>query len=440
MLMAVCLSGHAQKEATTAETTRVLLVLDCTQTMGQRWQSDTKLRVTQQVLTYLLDSLDDIEVALRVYGNQLKEADGTRLEVPFGTDNREALQRKLRTLVAGGRGKASTALSKTRGDFPKDEKARNIILLITDGQQQDKDFCTLAGQMQMSSNILRTFILCIDGGKASASVNDCGGMVTFLRNEEDYATVLRDMFYMTDRKAMATLSLVDESHRPYETEVPVVFFDHLSHAVKYSTTYVYPLEEPDTMEVDPLVMYDITFYTQPPIELSNILLKAGKHREIVAEGGQGRLSVSLQSKRVAWTQPNYPVLLRRQGQCETVATLSLDEQCTLLTGYYDVEVLTVPPTRIDNVHVFADKSTNLQIATPGQLALTKPKEGVEGILFAIEEGRLRQVCPLDPDSPTERLILMPGDYQIVLTDTDDNLPPLIRFAITSAQQTTITIE
>ena len=437
----VCLSGQAQKESSPSETTRVLLVLDCTQSMGQRWQSGTKLRVTQQVLSHLLDSIDDIEVALRVFGNQLKGADGTRLEVPFGADNREALQRKLRTLVADGRCKASTALSKTRGDFPQDPQARNIILLVTDGQQQDKDFCSLAGQMQMSGNILKTFILCINADKTPTLADNCGGMVTFLYNEEDYAQVLQDMFYMTDRKATLSLALLDEQRHLYETEVPVVLFDHLSHTPKYSTLYTYsPDQDPDTLEVDPLLMYDITFYTQPPVELTNILLKAGQHRTIEVQGGQGQLTIGMPSKRVGWSLPDYPVMLRRQGSCETVATLSLGEQITLLAGYYDVEVLTVPPTRIDNVHVLANKSTTLQIAMPGQLALSKPKTDAEGVLFAVYEGRLKKICDLDPDTPNERIILMPGDYQIVIPTDSPCAPIGGKFTIVSSQQTTLSLD
>ena len=422
------------------EKTRVLVMLDCTQSMGGRWQSDTKLRVTQQVLTSLLDSLDDVELALRVYGNQLKNADGTRLEVPFGLDNRSQMQRKLRTLVPGGPGKASTALSKCRGDFPDGGNARNIILLVTDGQQRDKDLCSLAGQMQMSSNILKTFILCIDPD-GSAGLDDCGGMVTHLRNEEHLAETLMGMFRMTDRKAKLTLSLVDENGKPCEEEILVVLFDHLSHAPKYSTLYTYdPEEEQDTLEVDPLMMYDIVFYTCPPLEVSSVLLKAGQHRHVTAEGGQGQLSVAMPDRRVSWAPTGVPVLVRRHGEREAVATLQLGEQATLLAGHYDIEVLTTPPTRIDNVQLFSGIPTDLKIAVPGQLALTKPAEATAGMLFLLEKDRRTWVCNLDPSSPTDRLVLMPGDYQVVLPSPDTLTPLTAKFTITSAQQTGVTIE
>lgn len=440
ILALLLLGGRAFCTQQQPEPTRVLVVLDCTQSMGQRWQSDSKLRVTQQVLTYLLDSLDDVELALRVYGNQLKTPDGTRLEVPFGIDSRRQMQRKLRTLVPGGQGKASTTLSKCRNDFPDDKQARNIILLVTDGQQRDKDLCSLAGQMQMSGNVLKTFILCIDPD-GSVDMDDCGGMVTHLRKEEHMAETLMSMFRMTDRKARLTLGLVDEEGKPCTDEVPVVLFDHLSHAPKYSTLYSYdPDEELDTLEVDPLIMYDIVFYTCPPLEVKSILLKAGQHRHVTAEGGLGQLSVTMPDRRVSWAPVGIPVLVRRHGENETVATLQLGEQATLLTGHYDIEVLTTPPTRIDNVQLFPGIPTDLHIAVPGQLALTKPKEATAGALFLVGKKERTWVCNLDPASPTDRLVLMPGDYQVVLPSPDSLTPITARFTITSAQQTGVTIE
>ena len=60
--------AEAQKPSAAPERTRVLLILDCSQSMWDKWQSDAKIKVTQKVLLRLLDSignLPDMEVALR---------------------------------------------------------------------------------------------------------------------------------------------------------------------------------------------------------------------------------------------------------------------------------------------------------------------------------------------------------------------------------------
>ena len=100
------------------ETTRVLIILDCSQSMWDKWQSDSKIKVTQQVLLRFLDSIQghtDMEVALRVFGHLNKDAISTQLEVPFASDNAYQLKSKLKTLVPNGGCTAATALDRSHG-------------------------------------------------------------------------------------------------------------------------------------------------------------------------------------------------------------------------------------------------------------------------------------------------------------------------------------
>ena len=133
--------------------------------MWDRWQSDAKIKVTQQVLLKFMDSVanqQNIEVALRVFGHLNKNSYGTRLEVPFGKGNNYKIQSKIKTLVPNGACTAATALSSSLNDFPpltgdskEDVQPRNIILIITDGLDDcDGNICDVARQVQMSGVIV----------------------------------------------------------------------------------------------------------------------------------------------------------------------------------------------------------------------------------------------------------------------------------------------
>ena len=101
LLAAVChvTGAEAQTRAsTTGDKTRVLIILDCSHSMWDRWQSDSKIKVTQKVLLKFLDSVanqQNIEVALRVFGHLNKNSYGTRLEVPFEKGNNYKIQSKM---------------------------------------------------------------------------------------------------------------------------------------------------------------------------------------------------------------------------------------------------------------------------------------------------------------------------------------------------------
>ena len=82
---------QAEEEKKPEPLTRILFVLDASQSMYGRWQSDMKISIARKLLTNLLDSLEsveNIELALRVYGHQYRfppqVCNDTKLMVPFG--------------------------------------------------------------------------------------------------------------------------------------------------------------------------------------------------------------------------------------------------------------------------------------------------------------------------------------------------------------------
>ena len=442
------LQGLAQKNAAAPEKTRVLIILDCSNSMWDKWQSEPKIKITQQVLLHVLDSVHgrpDFEVALRVFGHLNKESFSTRLEVPFEPDNYHKLQSKIKTLVPNGGCAAASALTNSLNDFPHDGKARNIILIITDGMDDcQNSICDVAKQIQQSGTIARTFIIGI-GNAADFQKNlDCAGQFSFLSDEEMFDETLLETFYLSDQKALVTITLTDNQHNPYETEVPVVFLDHLSHSVRYATVYHYDTEHTsDTLSVDPFANYDITLYTKPPIRMTNCQFKAGRHNPLEIQAPQGSLLLHFENKRTSFPLPDYHAIVRKHGETEMISHQPFNTKTMFLSGKYDIEILSVPILTLSNVDVRSGSSTDLQIPLPGQLALDKPQGVTCGSVFAYKEGVLKWVCDLNPAIASERIILMPGDYQIILKPqgtSDYTSVRTTRFSIQSGKQTGIKLK
>ena len=140
LLVALLLLAGVSVQGQQPEKTRLLLIMDCSNSMWDHWQSNSKIKVTQQVLLSFLDSISrqhDVDVALRVFGHLNKDQFGTRLEVPFGSDNIYQLQSKIKTLVPQGGCTAAAALTDALSDFPATGSSRNLILIITDGMVVD---------------------------------------------------------------------------------------------------------------------------------------------------------------------------------------------------------------------------------------------------------------------------------------------------------------
>ncbi len=446
LVMVLCASAQGMKGSVVAnDKTRVLIILDCSNSMWDRWQSDAKIKVTQTVLLKFLDSVanqNDIEVALRVFGHLNKNAFGTRLEVPFEADNNYKIQSKIKTLVPNGDCTISSALSSSLNDFPATGASRNIILIITDGMDDcDGNICDVARQVQMSGVIVQTFILGIGNKSNFQHSLDCAGKFTHVPNEEQYTETLYNIFRLSEEESQVVLCVSDETNHLYETEIPVAFYDSQTGVVKYTTLYSIDSKfTPDTMVIDPLVAYDIVLFTMPETHLARQQFKAGRVNRLNVTLEQGTLRLRNDGKRTTYQVPNYPVLVRQHGKKEILNTQYLNEAHTYLAGLYDLEVLCMPVLRLEGVAVANSSATDLRVPTPGLANITKPKEVASGMIFALKEGVLSYVCDLNPNKVNERLTLMPGEYQMVLKPQNSiaySKVRTIRFQIESGQTTNV---
>ena len=426
-----------------SDKTRLLLILDCSNSMWDHWQSNSKIKVTQQVLLSFLDSVSrqhDVDVALRVFGHLNKDQFGTRLEVPFGNDNIYRLQSKIKTLVPNGGCTAAAALTDALSDFPATGSSRNLILIISDGMDDcDAEICNVARQVQLSGVVVQTFVLGIGNGAFNHA--DCAGSVFPVAHEEEFAKTLYDIFRLSGKKAKVVLNMVDATGDLYETEHPVAFYDHRTGVIRQSTIYSVDNKlKPDTLLMDPLVTYDMAVFTHPPLRREAMQFSIDRVNNIDITVSEGTLKVQYAGQRPQWQQTAVDVVVRRAGSGERVAAQEVGETGQYLAGRYDVEVQTLPVTTLRGVEVRGNAATELSVPMPGMLILSKPKGITTGAIFRLRDGQVEFATDLNPSTAGERLLLQPGQYEVVLhpqTATKYDKVQTKRFVIESSQTTKI---
>jgi len=443
LILALLLFGGNALYAQQPEKTRLLLIMDCSNSMWDHWQSNSKIKVTQQVLLSFLDSISkqhDVDVALRVFGHLNKEQFGTRLEVPFGSDNIYRLQSKIKTLVPQGGCTAAAALTDALSDFPATGSSRNLILIITDGMDDcDAEICDVARQVQLSGVVVQTFVLGIGGGAFSHA--SCAGSVFPVVNEEEFSKTLYDIFRLSGHKAKVVLNMVDATGELYETEHPVAFYDHRTGVIRHSTIYSVDSKlRPDTLLMDPLVTYDMAVFTHPPLRREAMQFSIDRPNNVDITVSEGTLKVQYSGQRPQWQQTAVDVIVRRAGSGERVAAQEVGETGQYLAGRYDVEVQTLPVTTLRGVEVRGNAATELSVPMPGMLVLSKPKGITTGAIFRLRDGQVEFATDLNPSTAGERLLLQPGQYELVLhpqNTTKYDKVQTRRFVIESSQTTKI---
>ena len=443
LIIALLVATIAMQAQQQPDKTRLLLIMDCSNSMWDHWQSNAKIKVTQQVLLSFLDSVShqhDVDVALRVFGHLNKEQFGTRLEVPFGSDNNYRLQSKIKTLVPQGGCTAAAALTDALSDFPATGSSRNLILIITDGMDDcEAEICDVARQVQLSGVVVQTFVLCI-GGNISAHAS-CAGSVFPVAHEEEFAKTLYDIFRLSGHKAKVVLNMVDGGGELYETEHPVAFYDHRTGVIRQSTIYsVDGKLKPDTLLLDPLVTYDMAVFTHPPLRREAMQFSIDRVNTVDITVSEGTLKVQYSGQRPQWQQTAVDVIVRRAGSGERVAAQEVGETGQYLAGRYDVEVQTLPVTTLRGVEVRGNAATELSVPMPGMLVISKPKGITTGAIFRLRDGQVEFATDLNPSTAGERLLLQPGQYEVVLhpqNATKYDKVQTKRFVIESSQTTKI---
>ena len=425
---ATSVNGMAQKsseENSTPDKTRVLLILDCSNSMWDKWQSDSKIKVTQTVLLRFLDSISnksEIDVALRVFGHLNKKSYGTRLEVPFEKDNIYKLRSKIKTLVPQGGCEAATALSSSLSDFPPTGNSRNIIVIITDGMDDcEGSICDVARQVKNSGVVVKTFVLGIGEKENFQSNLNCAGKFIHIPQEEQYTQSLYDVFRLSEEKAEVKIEVKDLSGMSYETSLPIIFYDAQTGIAKYQT--IYSSEKNETLILDPLISYNIEVYSKPSVAKTNIAFDHDKTNNLTFKIEQGFLTITHEAKRTKYQIPEYPIVVRKHGEKEIVNIQTIGEKVAYQAGRYDIEILSTPYTVLNGIDIQHTSNTDLVIPTPGLINITKPNIITRGSVFAVDDGEWKYVCDLDPGKASERLLLMPGDYVAVLSPVDTKTEP-----------------
>ncbi len=169
-LLAAIVSSHAGAQAPMAgEKTYIELILDSSISMTTRvegWKS--RMDVAKAVMEQLIRDLPDdpnLMVALRIYGAELRSnltpCEDTVLVQPFApvAKARQNMIDQVKSMKAKGMTPIALSLEQAAKDFP-DRSARNIIVLITDGEEScGGDPCAVSARLQASGFVMKPYVV-----------------------------------------------------------------------------------------------------------------------------------------------------------------------------------------------------------------------------------------------------------------------------------------
>ncbi len=397
-----------------------MFVLDASQSMLGQWDKEQKMTVATRLLSNLMDSLtpiENLEVALRVYGHQYSVSAGnrscedTKLEVPFGPNGFTDIKKKMTYLYPKGTTPIAYSLEQTKNDFPACADCRNILILITDGIEEcDGDPCAVAMALRKNNVSLKPFVIGMGLDVDIIDAFTCIGTFYPTTDQASFENILNVVISQAMNNTTVQVNLIDADGQPLETDVNMTFYDHHSKAIMYN--FVHTINNrgvPDTIPLDPVLKYDLQVHTIPQVGKDSISIYPGRHNVIAVDAPQGKLKLEINGIN---EYDQLKCIVRQSGKMKTIHVQDFEEQTKYITGNYDLEILTLPRMYVNDVNIRQSHTTKVMIPEPGIATFYLPSKGVVSI-FEMVNNKLERIRDVNPDYDQETIVLQPGKYKVV---------------------------
>ena len=416
LIVLFTISNDVFSQQSEKQLNRILFVFDASQSMLSRWQSGRKIDIAKKLLVNMTDSLRNIsnlELGLRVYGHQSnyppQDCNDTRLEINFlpADISADMIKAKLKMINAKGTTPIAKSLEESAKDFP-DNNSRNIIILITDGKEEcGMDPCSVSRLFAKKGIILKPFVIGIGLDESWKENFDCVGTFFDASNEKDFSNILNIVISHVIDNTTTQVNLLDSVGNPTETNVSLSFYDNFTDVVKYN--YLHTMNNmgnPDTMIIDPVLKYNVVAHTIPPVTSNLVTIIPGTHTIIPIKTPQGNLEIKIKSKI------NYSFLVRKSGEYQTLNVQEINTTQKYLTGYYDIELLTIPRIKFDSVRINQSSTTTYTLPPPGLANIILPSNGYGGV-YLKNDDKIEEIYSFKGDKSQYRLTLLPGKYLVI---------------------------
>ncbi len=403
--------------------TRILFLLDASYSMNKSWGGGTRWQTAMNTMIELTDSLaamPNVEFALRIYGHQSPMRENncrdSRLEMSFGNVNPSSIRKKLINIQPNGVTPLAYSLERSANDFAMTADAsRNFLVLVTDGEEScGGDPCAVAQMLQRNNVILKPIVLGIQLPEVLEQQFACIGELINTKSAEQLNRELKRVVNETVAKTTFQLNLLDAAGKSTETDVAFTLADAKTGIAKYHFHHTLNARGlPDTVSVSPLFTYHVFIHTLPPLEIKNVAFKRNEHNILSKPAPQGFLEVKFDGN-----VPKSPVverikcLVKKQGDEQTLCVQNMNSTNKLLTGNYEVEIITLPPIQATLIAVEQSKTTTIKVPAPGMVTFNKSYE-LHGGIFTTEKSGLKKIYDFSETAKQETIALQPGKYKLI---------------------------
>ncbi len=396
-----------------------MFVFDASKSMINNYQGQSRIDGAKQLFYRFIDSLSKLanySFALRMYGHTVKYPPGdckdSKLIVPFNAKNGVAIiKQKVSEAKPTGITPIEHSLTQSANDFP-DNKATNIIILITDGIEEcGGDPCAARKKLMEKGIIFKPFIIGIGLTPEQIKTFECVGNYYDIEDKQTFSNITEIIKKQKLAKTTAQVNLLDTKQKPTETDVNMTFYDTERNTYLYN--FIHTLNKngnPDTLYIDDYPTYRVVAHTIPQTQSETVKLQVGKHTTIPINAPQGSMVIQRPNGVYNFNE-KVKYIVRHAGQMQTLHVQAINTWEKYIVGNYDIEVLTLPRIYLSNVKIEQSKHREIVIPNAGMLQVKSIEAGDGCILLVKEDKKLERIANLSAANQ-QTFYLQPGNYVI----------------------------
>ena len=261
----------------------------------------------------------------------------------------------------------------------------------------------------------------------------CVGEFLSAENEDSFKSVLKFVISQALNNTTAQINLNNINNLPYETDLTMSLYNSLNGKLMH--TYIRTLnryQNPDTISLDPLYTYKLVVHSIPEVILDSIKLIPGKHNVINVSSPLGKLNLKLQGNDNIYN--GISCIVKMVGESPILNVQKMNSTKQYLVGNYDLEILTLPRIKFNNIKINQSRLTDIIIPLYGSIQLSK-SDG-PAALFLKSKGQNIWVYDFNENRSIENLNIQPGKYFISFRSKRSNSTAhtiLKEFGISSGQ-------
>ncbi|MEK6616171.1 MAG: hypothetical protein AABZ32_08690, partial [Bacteroidota bacterium] len=273
------------------------------------------------------------------------------------------------------------------------------------------DPCAVSLELQKKGVIIKPFVIGIGLDLNFADAFKCIGKFYDASSETGFKNILNMIVAQVLNTTTAEVDLLDINKKPTETDVAVTFYDEFSGVIRYNFMHTLnTIRNPDTIFIDPIGTYKMVVHTIPEVIKKGIKITPGKHNKILIDAPQGYLYLKVGDNVSAYGK--LQSIVRKNGEMKTLHVQNFNAYDKYIVGKYDLEVLSLPRIKFNNVEINQSKTTTIEIPQAGTIAIYKPGPGPSSV-YLEDKNELVWVCNMNTNAMQESLVLQPGKYRIV---------------------------